>query len=95
MWDVPRDFIVAEWSRDFESGDDYLLINRMKYLATVQEEGKFEPYDTDGEVYHKLVLKRPSTGDEEEGYLRLLTGYAIVRYIGEQLQCQACVADVT
>lgn len=80
------DFIVAEWSRDFESDGDYLLINRMKYAATAQEGEEFE-------VYYDLVLKRQS--DEEEGYLRLLTGHAMARYIDDQLQCQACLADLT
>uniref|UniRef100_A0ABK9NG53 Uncharacterized protein n=1 Tax=Glossina morsitans morsitans TaxID=37546 RepID=A0ABK9NG53_GLOMM len=63
------DFIVAEWSRDFESDGDYLLINRMKYAATTQEEEEFE--------------------------CLVLTGHAMARYIDEQLQCQACLADLT
>lgn len=84
---------MSEWSRDFESDDDYLFINRMKYAATVQKEEEFELYDIEGEVYHDLIFNHIT--DQEKGYLRLLTGYAIARYTDEQLQCQACLADLT
>ncbi|KAL9919341.1 LOW QUALITY PROTEIN: protein peste-like [Glossina fuscipes fuscipes] len=49
----------------------------MKYAATVREKEEFELYDIDGEVFRDLTFY-PITAIEE-GYLRLLTGYAMAR----------------
>ncbi|KAL9889040.1 uncharacterized protein ACN427_008463 [Glossina fuscipes fuscipes] len=71
---------------------DYELIKNLNYKTPAQAEDEFLPYDLNG-VPYKVAAKRLTVNEAE--YFRLLTGYGIAQYIREQLNCQACLSDLT
>ncbi|KAL9921791.1 uncharacterized protein ACN427_002659 isoform 1-T4 [Glossina fuscipes fuscipes] len=80
------------WGGESSSDDDYHLIEKLDYATPAQAEDEFMPYDLNG-VPFKVAAKHLTVNEAE--YFRLLTGYGIAQYIREQLNCQACLSDLT
>ncbi|KAL9893288.1 uncharacterized protein ACN2A1_008484 isoform 1-T1 [Glossina fuscipes fuscipes] len=80
------------WGGESSSDDDYHLIEKLDYVTPDQAEDEFMPYDLNGVLY-EVATRRLTTNEAE--HFRLLTGYGIAQYIREQLNCQACLSDLT
>ncbi|KAL9930445.1 uncharacterized protein ACN427_014906 isoform 1-T2 [Glossina fuscipes fuscipes] len=80
------------WGDGSTIDDDYELIEKLDYTTPAQAEDEFMPYDLNG-VPFKVTANRLTVNEAE--YFRLLTGYGIAQYIREQLNCQACLSDLT
>ncbi|KAL9915171.1 uncharacterized protein ACN2A1_001920 isoform 1-T2 [Glossina fuscipes fuscipes] len=82
------------WGSGYSTTDDYHLIEKMDYrTAEHQAEDKFLPFGLDGVVFDDILTGEVT--EEEEDYIRLLTGYGIAQYIREQVRCQECLEDLT